>query len=206
MSSTELIGYLASALVVVSLAMTSVVRLRVVSLVGSVVFVVYGALLGSIPIILTNAAISVLNVWFLTRELGSRDLGAVPIAGDAPFLTDFLRSHLADIHGSQPSFTPESLTGDEVCLLLTRDGLPAGAVVGRRQGDVLEVSLDYVMAAYRDSRIGQWLYGPGAKVLRGLGVARVMARPETAGHRSYLTGVGFVPAPGEPDALTRSLT
>ena len=38
-SPVEVIGYVASALVVVSLAMTSVVRLRVVSLAGSVVFV-----------------------------------------------------------------------------------------------------------------------------------------------------------------------
>ncbi|PZQ47900.1 MAG: uroporphyrinogen decarboxylase, partial [Phenylobacterium zucineum] len=51
-SVVEVVGYLASILVVASLAMTSVVRLRVVSLVGSVVFVAYGALLPSIPIII----------------------------------------------------------------------------------------------------------------------------------------------------------
>ncbi len=55
-SAVELVGYIASALVVASLAMTSVVRLRMVSLVGSLVFVIYGALLPSIPIILTNAS------------------------------------------------------------------------------------------------------------------------------------------------------
>ncbi len=106
MSPAELVGYAASALVVASLAMTSVVRLRLISLVGSLTFVVYGALLGSIPILITNAAIAVLNVWFLRRELGGqRDLGAVPIAADAPFLIDFLRSHASDISQSQPTFT-----------------------------------------------------------------------------------------------------
>ena len=37
MSTTEVVGYIASALVVLSLAMTSVVRLRLISLVGSAV-------------------------------------------------------------------------------------------------------------------------------------------------------------------------
>jgi len=40
-----LIGHTASALVVLSLTMTSVVRLRIVSLCGSVTFFVYGALI-----------------------------------------------------------------------------------------------------------------------------------------------------------------
>jgi hypothetical protein len=41
--STEVIGYLASLLVVASLAMTSVVRLRILSLAGSLTFIVYGS-------------------------------------------------------------------------------------------------------------------------------------------------------------------
>ena len=71
LSPTEIIGYVASLLVVVSLAMTSVVRLRTISLVGSVAFVVYGVLISSVPILITNAAIAVLNVWFLRAELGT---------------------------------------------------------------------------------------------------------------------------------------
>lgn len=97
-SAVELVGYLASALVVASLAMTSVVRLRTVSLIGSLVFVAYGALLPSIPIIITNAAVAGLNIWFLRKEFGAhRDLGAVPIEPRAPFLVDFLSSHTDDI-------------------------------------------------------------------------------------------------------------
>jgi hypothetical protein len=66
----EVVGYVASALVVLSLAMTSVVRLRMISLVGSVAFVVYGVLIESVPIVLTNVAIAALNLWFLRNELG----------------------------------------------------------------------------------------------------------------------------------------
>ena len=60
----ELVGYVASALVVASLAMTSVVRLRTISLAGSVTFVVYGVLIGSVPIIITNASIGIATPTF----------------------------------------------------------------------------------------------------------------------------------------------
>lgn len=45
-NAQELIGYTASLLVVVSLSMTSVVRLRMISLAGSIAFVVYASLIG----------------------------------------------------------------------------------------------------------------------------------------------------------------
>jgi hypothetical protein len=177
--STEVIGYLASLLVVASLAMTSVVRLRILSLAGSLTFIVYGVRLGS-----------VLNAWFLRKELAPTiDLGLSRIRPDSPFLDDFLRYHLDDIHRFQPDFRMP--VQDSFTLVLTRDGLPAGAVVGRREGEALVLSLDYVMKAYRDSRLGNWLFGPGAKVFRDEGFTRLESDPGTDLHESYLERVGF---------------
>lgn len=190
-SPVELVGYLASALVVASLAMTSVVRLRIVSLVGSLVFVVYGALLPSLPIVITNAAVAGLNIWFLRKEFApNRDLGAVPIEPDAPFLLDFLHSHAADIAGIHPDF--EAPAPGDFVLVLIRDGLPAGALVGTPEGSTLRLRLDYVMLAYRDSRIGQWLYGRGARVFTSAGFTRIVARVDSEQSRPYLERVGFV--------------
>ena len=102
---------------------------------------------------------------------------------------------------SQPGF--ETVPADAYALLLTRDGLPAGALLGERRGSELRLTLDYVMDAYRDSRIGRWLYtGDGQKVLRDAGFRTVVATPSTAVHRAYLQGVGFVP---DGDALARIL-
>jgi hypothetical protein len=189
----EIVGYVASALVVLSLTMTSVVRLRTISLAGSVVFVVYGVLIGSVPIIVTNAAIAGINLWFLRAELGlHRDLGASPIAADAPFLLDFIAFHLDDIRRFQPTFTMPS--AGAVALLLTRDGLPAGVVIGERHGSELELHLDYVLQAYRDSRLGHWLFGRGADVFRSAGISRLVTSPGNDVHRGYLLRVGFVPS------------
>lgn len=190
LNAEELVGYVASGLVVLSLTMTSVVRLRLISLAGSLVFVVYGVLIGSVPIMVTNAAIAVINVWFLRAELGyRRDLGASLIPADAPFLHDFVQFHLDDIHRFQPGF--EMPHDDAFALLLTREGLPAGVLVGRRHGTELEIVLDYVMKAYRDSRLGQWIYGPGATVFRNAGLDRLVSAPGDDVHRGYLERVGF---------------
>jgi len=58
----ETIGYAASIFVILSLMMTKIVRLRLVNLLGALCFVLYGLFLPALPIVLTNAAIIVVNV------------------------------------------------------------------------------------------------------------------------------------------------
>lgn len=209
LSGAELVGYLASLLVVISLTMTSVVRLRMISLAGSLTFIVYGILIESAPIMLTNGAIAVINLWFLRKEFaagsrGGRDLGASAIRPDSPFLRDFVAFHLDDIHRFQPDFTMP--TGDDVfTLMLNRDGLPAGFLVGRRNDDMLMIDLDYVLGPYRDSRIGQWLFGAGADVFRHAGIDTLRTTADTDTHRKYLQRIGFRPASIAPDVLELEL-
>ncbi|NND76549.1 MAG: hypothetical protein HKN44_16260, partial [Ilumatobacter sp.] len=78
-------------------------------------------------------------------------------------------------------------------LLLTRDGLPAGALIGRRDGTRLHVDLDYVLAAYRDSRLGTWLFTDSADVFRSLGITELRAAATTETHDRYLRRMGFQP-------------
>lgn len=199
LSGVEMVGYVASVLVVLSLAMTSVVRLRILSLAGGITFVVYGALIDSAPIVITNGAIAAINVWFLRKEFGAAsghgvDLGASRIRPDSPFLVDFVRYHLNDIHRFQPDFQhpSEVAAADDVfALLLTRDAAPAGLILGRRDDGCLVVDLDYVLAPYRDSRLGRWLYGRGADVFRNAGFTSLRAHARTDTHRHYLERVGF---------------
>lgn len=201
--TSELIGYLASVLVVASLAMTSVVRLRLLSLAGSVTFVVYGVLIDSIPILVTNGAIAALNIWFLSKELGGRrDLGTVVVPPDSPFLLDFLAHHTNEIARFQPDYDPTTVPS--FALVLTRDGLPAGVLLGEQVGARLDIELDFVLRAFRDSSIGRWLYGPGAVVFRRAGIEQLTATALSDAHRGYLARVGFVDDP-EAGHLVRKL-
>ena len=65
--NTEYIGYLASLLVLVSFLMKNMTYLRLVNTLGCLVFIAYGALLPSVPIIITNAAIVLINSFYLLK-------------------------------------------------------------------------------------------------------------------------------------------
>lgn len=65
-SSTEIVGYLASAAVLVSFVMKNMKTLRIVNTIACSIFIIYGLLLAySIPIILTNGAIVLINLYYL---------------------------------------------------------------------------------------------------------------------------------------------
>ncbi len=65
---TEYIGYTASGVVLISFLMKNMNTLRMVNCVGCLLFVTYGVLLESIPIIITNLAICGINVFYLIKQ------------------------------------------------------------------------------------------------------------------------------------------
>jgi hypothetical protein len=105
MAFSELIGYVASALVVMSLAMTSVIRLRIVNLAGSVMFLAYGLMIESIPIVLANIVITGLNLWFLRNAYTDESVfGLIQVDPSSPFLSELVGHHVDDIRRFQPGF------------------------------------------------------------------------------------------------------
>ena len=192
MNWVEVVGYVASALIAASFMMKSLVKLRWVSLVGSIIFVVYAVLIGAWPVALTNAVVAVANIVRLRKELGtSSTFTAVPMRPESPFLADFLGAHADDIATSQPAYHPAD--EDTFVRLVNRDGLPTGVLVGEPAGKELLVKLDYVTPAYRDSLGAKWLFGQGRSTFTEAGFTRLVAHAHTAVHRNYLELVGFRP-------------
>lgn len=62
---TEIIGYAGSALLLISMMMKDMTTLRWINVLGCATFIVYGSLLGAIPIIITNTAILLVNLYYL---------------------------------------------------------------------------------------------------------------------------------------------
>jgi uncharacterized protein with PQ loop repeat len=68
-NTTEFIGYLASFLVLFSFLMKKMRSLRIINTLGCTLFVAYGFLLGfSWPIIITNVAIIIINIYYLSKK------------------------------------------------------------------------------------------------------------------------------------------
>ena len=68
-----LIGYIGSALVVASLSMRSIMKLRLVGLAGAFVFILYGILIVAWPVVFTNVVIVVIHLHFLREILTAKE-------------------------------------------------------------------------------------------------------------------------------------
>lgn len=64
----EVIGYVGSVIIAISLTMNSIVKLRVVNMIGALLFGTYGIMIDSIPVVLVNYFIVVTNIYYLWRS------------------------------------------------------------------------------------------------------------------------------------------
>lgn len=73
MNTTDLIGYAASAVLMVSFLMKNINTLRLINSIGAILFIVYGFMLAtSWPVIITNAFILSVNIFYLAKNYSSK--------------------------------------------------------------------------------------------------------------------------------------
>ena len=66
----EIIGYIGTVLVVLSMAMSSMKRLRIINISGSIISAAYSVLVGAYPIVLMNACLILINLFRLIKDGG----------------------------------------------------------------------------------------------------------------------------------------
>ena len=199
-----LVGYLGSALVVTSLAMRSILKLRLIGLAGAVTFVIYGYLIGAWPIVWTNVVIVLIHLHFL-REIRKTDeyFKVLPVRTVSNYLRHFLDHFAKDIERAWPGFEYEP-EEDTLTLFILRDLVPAGLFVANVLGeDTLELELDYAIPGYRDFKIGRFLYA--GHVLRDLGYSAIVARTRGDQAADYLSKMGFERESAGGDTWRRAL-
>lgn len=68
----EIIGYVGTAVVLASMLMTSMTRLRVINMCGSALSAVYALITGALPVVVLNVALITINTVQLIKERRSR--------------------------------------------------------------------------------------------------------------------------------------
>ncbi len=179
----EIFGYIGTVLVVASMLMTSVVRLRVLNICGSVISFIYAFLGGAFPIVAMNGALILINVWQLVRMKRNReDFRCVRTrAGDAT-AAFFLDLHFSDIVSFFPTNLGRVEGADETHLVFCGAEI-AGILIGRRDGDTFSVLVDYAAPRFRDLSVGKCLYAE----LKKDGIRRLCATESL----DYLRKSGF---------------
>lgn len=183
----DLVGYFASLLVLVSLLMSSVVKLRVINSIGSAIYVVYALVIHSYPTALMNLGLVIINIYYLIR-IRSQRVGFHLVQGEMTEsgTRNFLSVHADDILRFFPKFNPVST--DATAYFVYAGSDPVGLLVAQKTQDgTLDVSLDYTTQQYRDCSVGTFLYQELAKN----GICRLRAHADTEKHNQYLAKMGF---------------
>lgn len=189
----EVIGYVGSALVVLSVTRTSILKLRLLGLAGSAGFIVYGLLIDRIPIVLTNLTIAGVHLYFLNQFRSPRRafFRVLEVDADSRYLRDFIRFYRREIDRFQPDFQFEPAE-DQLRVFVLRDMVPAGLLVGRiAPGGRLLVDLDFAIPQYRDLQVARFLY-TRSHLFDGRGIHLVETRAGTPDHNRYLERLGFM--------------
>ncbi len=187
----ELIGYTGSILVAVSLMMKSLVRLRTVNMIGAIVFIIYGLLIGAIPVVFLNTLIlgvNVYNLWQMWREKDYFTL--MEVRAESAYLKHFLDFYRKEILEFIPTylFKPKS---EQLVLFVLRNMMPVGVLIVKSEGDTATIFLDFVIPGYRDFRAGKFLYDQSAEFFRQKGITRLITDAGNPRHETYLKRMGF---------------
>ena len=198
----EVIGYVASGLIVLSITQKSILRLRLLGLVGGVVFLAYSLLIEAYPIAAVNLIASSIHLWYL-RKLVRRKaevFRVLRVLPESRYLHDFLDFYRDEIQGHfQPEFV-YAPNPNLVTAFILRDMVPAGLLIGEsRDDDTFEVKLDFVIPQYRDFKIGSYVYSHESSLFDGLAPSSVWATASNKEHATYLRRMGFAPCPGVAD-------
>ena len=199
----ELIGYGASAIIAISMMLSSILRLRLMNLVGAAAFAGYGLLVGAYPVVVLNGIIVVVNAYYLLRMLRAKEyFHLLKLRPDSDYLNYFLGFYGKDIRRVFPGFGYRPVE-NQLTLFILRDCLPAGVFIAElKPGGVLQVVLDYAIPRYRDLKIARFLFVEQAAFFREHGVKEIVIAPRSAEVGAYLVKVGFE-AFGRPDESFR---
>lgn len=185
-------GYASSLVILVSLMMSSIVRLRWINLVGAAMFSTFGFLIGSIPTGGLNLGIAIIDIYYLIRIYRERDqLAIVATDPGSEIFRHFWRVNADEI---RRIFGEVTIEADHEVFFYLRNNNTAGILVGRRDDEeTFSILLDYVTPAYRDLRIGQYVIAEAHIRERVPGVTRLVAAPGAEEHQAYLRRLGFRP-------------
>ncbi len=188
----EWIGYAASVMIAISITMSSIVKFRILNLIGAGIFSLYGFLIGALPVGFMNLFIVVVDLYFLFQIFNTKEAFEIlEVRPNDRYLIRFLQFNDKEIQRFFPGFEYKSELND-LSFFVLRDMQVAGLFLAHRQDDdVLRVRLDYVGPKYRDFKNGRYIYTRLRKYFSDHGITKVLAHAGSQNHLKYLKKLGF---------------
>lgn len=188
----DYLGYLASAIVLISLLMSSTKKLRWINLVGSAIFAVYGYLVKAYPVGIMNSGIAFINIYYLYKMYSSNDyFRLLSIDKHSEYLRNFLKFYQKDIIKYFPNHEVD-IDNADISFYILRNVVPAGLFVANKyKDDILRIDFDYVVPRYRDFKMGKYIYNNKKQVFLDKGFHSLITFTMNEKHKKYLHKMGF---------------
>ncbi len=191
--AAQWIGYLATLLLAISLLVNNDVKFRWLNLSGCVAFIIYGAVLNALPVVLTNVLLFGINAWFLVQIYRRHELFEIYEFKKGGVIVDrFLEFYEKDILLYFPEYKRELLEGN-LNFVVLRDLVIANAFSTKLSDDgTAEVFLNYTTSKYRDYKVGRFIFEKEKQFLLSKGISKIYY-PKLANlhHKKFLLKIGF---------------
>ncbi|MBR4308945.1 MAG: YgjV family protein [Oscillospiraceae bacterium] len=155
----EAVGYIGTALVIISMLMTSVVKLRVINTVGSIFSFVYAMIWHTYPVAIMNICLIIINVYNLIKLFKpSKHFDMIVVNPGDSVLQYFLKRWSDDLKLYFPEFDRKAPAADRAYFVFC-NGNPAGVLMAKEtETGILDIALDYTTPAYRDCSVAKYLH------------------------------------------------
>jgi len=188
----EWVGYAASLLVLISLLMSSIIKLRWINMIGSAIFCVYGFLIGSIPVGIMNGGIIIINIYYLVKLYHAKEhLKLINLYPNSEYLAYFMSFYKKDM---LKYFPEDNLKVDDHILgfYILRDVIPAAIFIAKKVSEhTIDIQVDYAIPAYRDFKIGNFIYLENKDYFLERGLTQLTCLSINEEHDQYLKKMGF---------------
>lgn len=193
MDYVQIIGYLGSALIAISLSMKNIYYLRRINLLGASTFAFYGLMMNAIPVFLLNSYIALIDIYYLIETKRKKEyFSLLQIGkGECSLLSKFLNFYIQDIKLFFPNFEAEIIDKDKSFFIL-RNLIPVGLFVYRELAeDEILIELDYAIPDYRDLKNARFVYFAQSNHFKAKGYKTIRAITNVDKHKKYLIKIGF---------------
>jgi hypothetical protein len=193
MDILQIIGYVGSVLIALSLMMSNIVKLRWINLFGAGTFAAYGLLINAYPVFALNGFIVLVDLFYLIKLSRQKDaFELIQIdAHQSPFLKMFVKYHQSEIIKYFPDFDLAKLNNPRTIFIL-RNLLPVGLFIClpyRKR--MLEIKIDFVIKEYRDLKNAHYLFHSRSEIFKEQGFQAFIIKSEIDAHISYIKKMGF---------------
>ncbi|MCX6209976.1 MAG: hypothetical protein NTZ59_10925 [Bacteroidetes bacterium] len=190
----DLVGYIASIFLAISLVVNGAFKFRTINMLGQITFIIYGLLINAFPIIIANSVLLCINVYQLVKLMKSNEqFQYIAIQQHDKIVEQFLKFYEKDIKLFFPKFQYQPILQQHISFVVLRDASIANIFIATidSRGNAT-VQINYTVPQYRDYKVGRFIFEQEKKYLTSNSIQQVVyTEVANKNHIEFLKVMGF---------------